>query len=194
MANRKGVFIGAYVPNELKESLRRRAAGEHRTLSQEITRILVEAVHGKGLPAGKSSPVGQAAPVSKDASGAAAKSWGTALPAGGGEPGKAYFAMHRATLAGDVNAMLALATKARAEEMRKARNQPEFPQMLEMIKAFEPAQVRILSGRADGNRAELEIDGKTSDGATMTGEVNLIREEGIWRIEKVSTESKSSDH
>lgn len=52
MANRKGVFIGAYVPNELKESLRRRAAGEHRTLSQEITRILIEAVHGKGLPAG----------------------------------------------------------------------------------------------------------------------------------------------
>ena len=37
MANRKGVFIGAYVPNELKESLRRRAALEHRTLSQEIT-------------------------------------------------------------------------------------------------------------------------------------------------------------
>jgi len=52
MANRKGVFIGAYVPNELKESLRRRAAAEHRTLSQEITRILTEAVHGKGLPAG----------------------------------------------------------------------------------------------------------------------------------------------
>ena len=46
MANRKGVFIGAYVPNHLKESLRRRAAAEHRTLSQEITRILEEAVHG----------------------------------------------------------------------------------------------------------------------------------------------------
>ena len=52
MANRKGVFIGAYVPNHLKESLRRRAAAEHRTLSQEITRILIEAVHGKGLPTG----------------------------------------------------------------------------------------------------------------------------------------------
>ena len=46
MANRKGVFIGAYVPNDLKESLRRKAAAEHRTLSQEITRILTEAVHG----------------------------------------------------------------------------------------------------------------------------------------------------
>jgi len=52
MANRKGVFIGAYVPNDLKESLRRRAVAEHRTLSQEITRILEEAVHGRGLPAG----------------------------------------------------------------------------------------------------------------------------------------------
>ena len=52
MANRKGVFIGAYVPNELKESLRRRAAGEHRTLSQEITRILTEAIHGRTLPPG----------------------------------------------------------------------------------------------------------------------------------------------
>ena len=37
MVNRKGVFIGAYVPQELKESLKRRAAAEHRTLSQEIT-------------------------------------------------------------------------------------------------------------------------------------------------------------
>jgi hypothetical protein len=52
MANRKGVFIGAYVPNDLKESLRRKAAAEHRTLSQEITRILTEAVHGKTLPPG----------------------------------------------------------------------------------------------------------------------------------------------
>ena len=52
MANRKGVFIGAYVPNDLKETLRRRAAAEHRTLSQEITRILTEAVHGKSLPPG----------------------------------------------------------------------------------------------------------------------------------------------
>ena len=50
MVNRKGVFIGAYVPNDLKETLRRRAAAEHRTLSQEITRILEEAVKGPRLP------------------------------------------------------------------------------------------------------------------------------------------------
>ncbi|HVF55189.1 MAG TPA: hypothetical protein VM934_03510 [Pyrinomonadaceae bacterium] len=52
MANRKGVFIGAYVPSDLKKALQQRAAGEHRTLSQEITRILTEAVHGVRLPPG----------------------------------------------------------------------------------------------------------------------------------------------
>ena len=52
MANRKGVFIGAYVPNQLKEALQQRARSEHRTLSQEITRILEEAIKGKRLPPG----------------------------------------------------------------------------------------------------------------------------------------------
>lgn len=52
MANRKGVFIGAYVPSDLKRALQQRAAAEHRTLSQEITRILEEAVKGKRLPPG----------------------------------------------------------------------------------------------------------------------------------------------
>jgi hypothetical protein len=52
MANRKGVFIGAYVPNQLKEALQQRAKSEHRTLSQEITRILEEAIRGKRLPPG----------------------------------------------------------------------------------------------------------------------------------------------
>ena len=52
MANRKGVFIGAYVPSELKQALQQRAKAEHRTLSQEITRILEEAIKGRRLPPG----------------------------------------------------------------------------------------------------------------------------------------------
>ena len=56
MVNRKGVFIGAYVPRDLKETLQRRAAAEHRTLSQEITRILEEAVRGARLPPGFVDP------------------------------------------------------------------------------------------------------------------------------------------
>jgi hypothetical protein len=52
MVSRRGVFIGAYIPAELKESLLRRAATEHRTLSQEITLILTEYINGRGLPPG----------------------------------------------------------------------------------------------------------------------------------------------
>ena len=115
---------------------------------------------------------------------------GQPLPAGGGEPGKVYMAMHRATLAGDVDAMLALAEKARADEMRKSRNQPEFPQMLAMVKAFEPAEVHVTGGHIDGDHAELDIVGKDADGAAMTGTVKLSREDGSWKIGNVSTNSK----
>ena len=114
---------------------------------------------------------------------------GTALPAGGGEPGKTYMAMHRATLAGDVDAMLKLATKARAAEMAKARKEPDFKMMLELIKAMEPKETRVVSGRADATKAELQIVGKEADGAAMTGTVKLVMEGGAWKIEKVDTKS-----
>ena len=48
MTKRKGVFIGAYIAAELKDELTRRAKTEHRTLSQQITKILTEALRGNG--------------------------------------------------------------------------------------------------------------------------------------------------
>jgi hypothetical protein len=117
------------------------------------------------------------------------KAWGTALPAGGGAPGAAYMAMHKAALAGDVNAMIRLATKERAAEMEKARKQPEFAGMIELIKAMEPAEVRVVSGQADATHAELQIAGKEGDGAKMKGTVKLLMEGGAWKIEKVDTSS-----
>jgi len=87
--------------------------------------------------------------------------------------------------------MLKMATKERADEMRAARKEPEFAGMLEMIKAFEPAEVHVVSGQADAKRAELQIAGKDSDGSSMTGTAKLVMEAGAWRIEKVETKSKS---
>jgi hypothetical protein len=130
--------------------------------------------------------------VAMGISGAAAvppKAWGAALPAGGGAPGAVYMAMHKATLAGDVDGMLKYATKARGAEMAKARKEPDFKMMLELIKAMEPKEVRVVSGRADASRAELQIAGKESDGASMTGTVKLVMEDGAWKIEKVDTKS-----
>jgi hypothetical protein len=130
--------------------------------------------------------------VAMGVSGAAAvppKPWGAALPAGGGAPGQVYMAMHKATLAGDLDGMLRYATKARGAEMAKARKEPEFPGMLRMIQAFEPKEVRVVSGRADATRAELQIAGQESDGASMTGTVKLVMEGGAWKIESVDTKS-----
>lgn len=45
----KGEFIGVYVPGGLKTLLRKRAAGEHRTLSQELNRLLTIAEFGEPL-------------------------------------------------------------------------------------------------------------------------------------------------
>jgi hypothetical protein len=120
-----------------------------------------------------------------------AKPWGTPLPAGGGAPGAAYMAMHKATLAGDVNAMLKLATKERAAEMEKSRKQPEFAGMIELIKAMEPTEAHVVSGQANATKAELQIAGKDSDGSSMKGTATLLNEGGAWKIEKVETSSSS---
>lgn len=44
MEEQKEVYIGAYVPKRLKDWLLRRAAAEHRTLSEELT-LLIEKSH-----------------------------------------------------------------------------------------------------------------------------------------------------
>jgi predicted Zn-ribbon and HTH transcriptional regulator len=45
----KGVFIGAYIPSDLKQSLRDRATWGNRTLAQEITHILTVVVRERLL-------------------------------------------------------------------------------------------------------------------------------------------------
>lgn len=122
----------------------------------------------------------------------AVKPAGQALPAGGGEPGKVYMALHKATLAGDVDAMLALVQADNAARMRADRKKPDFPEMLEMVRGLEPAQVRIVSGTVAGNNATLQIAGKDADGAAMTGEVKLVKEGVAWKVSHVSTRSRAT--
>jgi plasmid stability protein len=50
MGIRQGVYLGAYVPIELKRRLKEQAAQAHRTLSQEVIRILTKAVYKKAVP------------------------------------------------------------------------------------------------------------------------------------------------
>jgi hypothetical protein len=133
---------------------------------------------------------GAGKPAAPAAAAAPAKPSGKPLPAGGGEPGQAYMALHRAVVAGNVDTMLTLVDAEQAEQMRQARSQPDFPKTLQMIQMFEPAEVHITGGSIDGDNAELTIAGKDADGSALTGEVKLTRTAGSWHVGKVSTSSK----
>ncbi len=50
MENPKDVFIGSYVPEELKKALREQAASNHRSLSQEMILLLEQAARAEEPP------------------------------------------------------------------------------------------------------------------------------------------------
>lgn len=116
---------------------------------------------------------------------------GKPLPAGGGEPGEAFLANLEAMKKGDVDAMLATASKQQADEIRAERNNPEFGAMLEMMKAFAPKTVTVTGGQDFGDRAELTLVGTDESGDPMTGTVKLVKEDGAWKVEKTSMKSRS---
>jgi len=116
---------------------------------------------------------------------------GKPLPAGGGDPGKAFLANLDAMKKGDVDAMLATASKEQADQIRAERNNPEFGAMIEMMKAFAPKTIQITGGQDFGDRAELTLTGTDEAGDPMTGTAKLVKEDGAWKVEKTSMKSKS---
>lgn len=111
---------------------------------------------------------------------------GVALPAGGGEPGKAYLAMNAAMRAGDVDALAKLMPPAQAAEIAKARSTPDFAAQLALMQAMTPEDVKVLGGRQDGDRAWLEFTA-TEGGQPRAGTVELKRESGRWVTVREST-------
>lgn len=115
---------------------------------------------------------------------------GKPLPAGGGEPGKVFMANHEAMKAGDVDGMLATVGADQAAQMRESQKNPEeFNGMIEMMKAFAPAEIAVTGGRDSGDRAELDLVGKNPDGSPTQGVARMVKEGGAWKVEKVSMSS-----
>ena len=115
---------------------------------------------------------------------------GKALPAGGGEPGKVFMANHAAMKAGDVDGMLATVVADQAAQMREAQKNPEeFNGMIDMMKAFAPAEITVTGGQDFGDRAELTLVGKHDDGSPTSGVARMAKEGGAWKVEKVSMKS-----
>lgn len=116
---------------------------------------------------------------------------GEKLPADGGEPGKVLLARIAAIHAGDMDELIANTPPEQAEEMRQAVASGEAEQLLAMAKLFTPTDIKILGGHQDGDMAWIDFTGMES-GANVTGVGKLLRTNGRWQVESVST-SQSSD-
>jgi hypothetical protein len=112
---------------------------------------------------------------------------GTPLPAGGGEPGKAYAAYLKNLTAGDMKAFLGGVTAARAKE---ASSDPDFKKLFPLLKAMQPTAVKVTSGAIDGNNATLVVTGKDGDNVSR-GTIAMVRENGAWKVEREEWKSRS---
>lgn len=112
---------------------------------------------------------------------------GTALPADGGEPGKALRAVVEATHAGDVTKMTALSNPERRAGIKEAKKAGQLDEMLTMAKLFTPKIKKITGGTTEGDKAWVEFDAQ--DGSK--GTANLVRVDGAWYLEAINTRSGS---
>ena len=112
---------------------------------------------------------------------------GTALPAGGGEIGKAYLAFAKSMTAGDMKAVHNGASAERAKQMDQ---DPDFKKLFPMLQMMQPKNIKITGGAVNGDTATLTATGK-SDGDPATGTITMVREGGQWKVAK---ESWSSTH
>lgn len=104
-----------------------------------------------------------------------------ALPAGGGDPGKAWLTYDAALRKGDTVAAAQMMTAGAADRFRK-------DQVASVRMAFRPRNVEIVSGTVAGNTATLEVRGTSLRRGTAapiprSGTVTLQRESGGWKVD-----------
>jgi len=106
---------------------------------------------------------------------------GKALPAGGGEPGKVYLALHRAIATKDAASVLNLMRKTG----RTAKDEADLKQGLEFMAELQPASPKIIRGfvSAAGDRAVVYVEG-VQENEKQYGTIELVREDGVWRVGK----------
>jgi hypothetical protein len=110
---------------------------------------------------------------------------GAALPAGGGEPGKAYQAYATAVRARNAAAVKKLMPEWRVNRMAKAEKDGQLNDYLDFLAdEHGMASVKIDKGFATADTAVLVVTGKPREtgGSERKGEVILTKEAGTWRV------------
>ena len=114
---------------------------------------------------------------------------GKPLPAGGGEPGKAYRAWTAAVAKGDLPVLRALVGGDYNGWRLNSEDQGNVKEALKDLRDGTPLQARILRGRIDGDSAVLWVEGKDRDDILRRGRVSMQRVEGAWRYMEADLDS-----
>ena len=114
---------------------------------------------------------------------------GKPLPAGGGEPGKAYVAWTAAVAKGDLPVLRALVGGDYNGWRLNSEDQGNVKEALKDLRDGTPLQARILRGRIDGDSAVLWVEGKDRDDILRRGRVSMQRVEGAWRYMEADLDS-----
>jgi hypothetical protein len=104
---------------------------------------------------------------------------GQALPADGGEPGKAYKAHRQAIKDKDITALRKTAPDPRVNDLSDS----ELEKMLDFLNAMSPGALKITSGYLKGDRAVLYVEG-VLEGEKQYGTVELTAKGKTWHIVK----------
>jgi len=98
---------------------------------------------------------------------------------------KVYRASAKAIAAGDVKAYSqTLASEANKEMEKTAKDLGKTPKdLMELIQIMQPKDVTLSDLKVDGKQATMAATGK-SEGETMYGNVELVDENGQWKVRK----------
>ena len=109
---------------------------------------------------------------------------GPALPAGGGEPGKAYMAYHQAMASGDPAKVVPHLSKENGQYITDAVKKGKGAQIMKVYTREHPDKsVTIVRGWSKGDTALILWDGETSI-LKLTGEAVMVREGGKWVVDE----------
>ena len=113
---------------------------------------------------------------------------GTALPADGGEPGKAYQAWLAAIAKGDFDTLRAMLGEAGDWQFPKD-DEKSAKENLKYLRDGKPVSVKILKGEQRGDQAILTVEGVDRDDLKLRGRVLMAKGEGGWRQEQSDLDS-----
>ncbi len=106
---------------------------------------------------------------------------GKPLPAGGGDPAKAYLAYLKTIQGGNA----AQIRKAVSSERSKSISDKDLKELIPMLQAMAPKNLKITGGAVDGDKATLLATSKDGE-ETMNGTITMVKESGAWKVEQES--------